>query len=244
MTIMKMNNIFGKNGSLLMAGALAFTFASCDTDTRSEQSVKNETESRYEDGRTADDGINEPSITYDQGEYNTTTGDNMQMSDNRMQQEDFDQYSYQDREQLIERVRNDLDRAQQSMEQLSQQLEEGAAETDQQARQTWEESRRGLEERQTELNQRLEEAERSTEENWEQVKNNISESLDELEQEWDKLKEKDININNTNNQQNQNETMGNTGERNQQDVDPNVQNQDNMSTEGGTTTQNPQQDNL
>lgn len=230
-----------------MAGALAFTFASCDTDTRSEQSVKNETESRYEDGRTADEGVNDPSISYDQGEYNTTTGDNMQMSDNRMQQEDFDQYSYDNREQLIERVRNDLDRAQQSMEQLNQQFEEGAAETDQQARQTWEESRRGLEEKQTELNQRLGEAERSTEENWEQVKNNISESLDELEQEWDKLKEKDINIGDMDNEQNvdQNETMGNRGIRNQQSQDQtDVQDQDNMSTEGGTTTQNPQQNNL
>lgn len=245
MTVMKMNNIFGKNGSLLIAGALAFTFASCDTDTRSEQSVKNETESRYEDGRTADDGVNDPSITYDQGEYNTTD-DNMQMSDNRMGQEDINQYSYQDRDQLIERVRNDLNRAQQSMEQLSQQLEEGAAETDQQASESWEESRRGLEERQTELNQRLTEAESSTEENWEQVKNNISESLNELEQEWDKLKEKNINIDNTNTQENlnENETMGNTGERNQKDVDSNTQNQENMSTEGGTTSQNPSQDNL
>lgn len=245
MTVMKMNNIFGKNGSLLMAGALAFTFASCDTDTRSEQSVKNETESRYEDGRTADDGVNDPSITYDQGEYNTTD-DNMQMSDNRMEQEDFNQYSYEDRDQLIERVRNDLDRAKQSMEELSQRFENETAEATEETKQTWEESRRGLEERQTELNQRLSEAESSTEENWEQVKNNISESLDELEQEWDKLKEKDININNTNGQQDldENGTMGNTGERNQKDVDPNTQNQENMNTEGGTTTQNSSQDNL
>lgn len=245
---MKMNNIFGKNGSLLVAGALAFTFASCDTDTRSEQSIKNETESRYEDGRTADEGVNDPSISYDQGEYNTTPGgDNVQMSDRRMEQEDFDQYSYQDREQLIERVRNDLNRAQQSMEQLNQRFEEGAAETDQQARQTWEESRTSLQERQTELNQWLDEAEASTEDNWEQVKNNISESLDELESEWDKLKEKDINIGDMDNQQNvdQNETMGNRGIRNQQSQDQtDVQDQDNMSTEGGTTTQNPQQNEL
>lgn len=242
---MKMNNIFGKNGSLLMAGALAFTFASCDTDTRSNQSIKNETESRYEDSRIEDDNINDPSITYEEGDY-ITNDDNMQMSDNRMEQEDFDQYSYQDRDQLIERVRNDLNRAQQSMEQLNQQFKEGATETEQQVRETWEESRRDLEEKQTELDQRLGEAESATEENWEQVKNNINESLDELESEWDKLKEKDIYINGMDNQENlnENETMGNRGIRNQQDVDPDVQNQETMSTEGGTTTQNPQQDNL
>lgn len=242
---MKMNNIFGKNGSLLMAGALAFTFASCDTDTRSNQSIKNETESRYEDSRIEDDNINDPSITYEEGDY-ITNDDNMQMSDNRMEQEDFDQYSYQDRDQLIERVRNDLNRAQQSMEQLNQQFKEGATETEQQVRETWEESRRDLEEKQTELDQRLGEAESATEENWEQVKNNINESLDELESEWDKLKENDIYINGMDNQENlnENETMGNRGIRNQQDVDPDVQNQETMSTEGGTTTQNPQQDNL
>lgn len=240
---MKMPNIFNKNGSLIIAGALAFTFASCDTDTRSNQSVKNETESRYEDGRTADEGVNDPSISYDQGEYNTTD-ENMQMSNNRMNDEDINQYSYQERDQLIERVRNDLNQAQQSMEQLNQQYGENA---DEQTRQTWEESRRSLEERQNQASQKLEEAERSTEENWEQVKNGISESLNELEEEWDKLKEKDININNTNKGQNdveRNETMGNRGIRNQQSQDhTDIQDQDNMNTQGGTTTQNPQQGN-
>lgn len=195
-----MRNIFGKNGSLLLAGALAFTFASCDTDTRSEQSVKDEAESRYEDGRTADEGVNDPSISYDQGEYNTNTDtDNIAAE----RQEEVNQYNYQDREQLIERVRNDLDRAQQSMAQLNEQFAEGKAEQ----KQNWEESRRDLEERQTQLNQRLEEAERSTEENWEQVRNDISESLDELEQEWEKLKEKDINLEDENQAQTPNTEM-------------------------------------
>lgn len=197
---MKMRNIFGKNGSLLLAGALAFTFASCDTDTRSEQSVKDEAESRYEDGRTADEGVNDPSIRYDQGEYNTNTDtDNVAAE----RQEDVSQYNYQDREQLIQRVRNDLDRAQQSMAQLNEQFAEGKAEQ----KQNWEESRRDLEERQTQLNQRLEEAERSTEENWEQVRNDISESLDELEQEWEKLKEKDIKLEDENQAQTPNTEM-------------------------------------
>lgn len=195
-----MRNIFGKNGSLLLAGALAFTFASCDTDTRSEQSVKDEAESRYEDGRTADEGVNDPSIRYDQGEYNTNTDtDNVAAE----RQEDVSQYNYQDREQLIQRVRNDLDRAQQSMAQLNEQFAEGKAEQ----KQNWEESRRDLEERQTQLNQRLEEAERSTEENWEQVRNDISESLDELEQEWEKLKEKDIKLEDENQAQTPNTEM-------------------------------------
>lgn len=213
MTIMKMTNIFSQKGSFLIAGALAFTFASCDTDTRSEQSIKNEAESRYEDGRNVEPGINEPSVTYDQGEYQTT---NEQQAANGERQEDFSYYDYENREQLIERVRNDLDRAQQSLEQLNQRIESGAAETDTQTRQTWEEGRRDIEEKRTELDQQLQEAEKTTEENWEQVRNDISETLSELEQEWEELRKKDVKLEGIN------------------DKDPNVDPTTEMGTQGGT----------
>jgi DNA repair exonuclease SbcCD ATPase subunit len=213
MTIMKMTNIFNKRGSLLMAGALAFTFASCDTDTRSEQSIKNEAESRYEDGRNVEPGINEPSVTYDQGEYQTT--DEQQVAD-RQGQEDFSYYDYDNREQLIERVRNDLDRAQQSLEQLNQRIESESAEADTQTRQTWEEGRREIEEKRTELDQQLQEAEKTSEENWEQVRNDISETINELEQEWEELRKKDVKLEGIN------------------DQDPNVDPRTEMGTQGGT----------
>lgn len=180
---MKMNNIF-KNGSLVLAGALAFTFASCGADNNNDnQSTVREVEERVEDSE-----LNEPSITYEEGEYQTT-------EDTDLVNYDYDrEYAYEDREVVMDRVRNDLERTERSLETMGEKMENEAQQLDQETRQEWEESRQNLEERRQDLNTRLEELETATEQNWEQVRNEANQSLQEFEKEWEELKNKDIDI--------------------------------------------------
>lgn len=178
--IMKMNNLFNKTGSLLLAGALAFTFSSCDTDTRSNQSTVREAENQYETETDQGADINDPSITYDQGEYQTTTeGDNY----------DYDQtYSYEQRDLVIDRVRNDLQSAEESLQQLEQQLSTQTQGTGEEVQADLEEIREDLQETREKLNEKLEKLETSTEETWDEVRNETNESLREFDNERENLR--------------------------------------------------------
>ncbi len=177
---MKMTNIFGKNGSLLIAGALAFTFASCDTDTRSNQSTQREAENMYETETNEGANINDPSVTYQEGEYQTTEADNYDY--NR-------EYSYEERDVVVERVKNDLERAEQSLKQLEQRAsdENGDIKGD------LADIREDIQKNREELSNKLEELETSTQDNWENVRNETNESLRGFERDWDELRNRGIN---------------------------------------------------
>lgn len=178
-----MNNIF-KNGSFFLAGALAFTFASCGGDnTNDNQSIVREAEERIED-----DELNEPSITYEEGEYQTT-------EDTELVNYDFDrEYAYEDREMVMDRVRDDLERTERSLERLDEKLAADAEQLEQATEEEWMETRRNLEERRQDLSMRMEELETATEQNWEQVRNEVHESLQEFEREWEELENMDIDV--------------------------------------------------
>ena len=178
---MKMNNLFSKTGSLLLAGALAFTFSSCDTDTRSNQSIVREAENQYETETNEQIDVNDPDtdVAYDgmrdEGVY-----------------EYNNEYSYEERDVVIDRVRNDLDRTERSLEQLGQRLEQEGAQLSEDARREWDETRKKLELKRDELNQDLENLERSTEDEWENVRNDANETLLGLKQEWEELRNRGI----------------------------------------------------
>ena len=179
-----MTNIFGKNGSLLVAGALAFAFASCDTDTRSNQSTVRETENMYETETNEVVDANDPARTYEGVEV-----DNY----------DYDrEYSYEERDVVVDRVRNDLRRTEKSLKQVEEKMKNKSAEAKQDAKENWEEVKADLEKNRQELNTKLEDLESSTQENWEKVRNETNESLREFERDWDELKNRGIEgINNT-----------------------------------------------
>lgn len=175
-----MNSIFGRTGSLLLAGAMAFSFASCDTDTRSNQSTVREAENQYET-ETAEEDLIDPSIAYEEqdeaGEYDY----------NR-------EYAYEERDVVIDRVRNDLDRAERSLDELGTRMQQESEQASEDMRREWEEARASLEQTRQELNEDLENLERSTEENWTKVRNDANESLRGFEQEWEKLKNTDVDL--------------------------------------------------
>lgn len=180
-----MNNIF-KSGSLILAGALALTFTSCREDTESNQSTVREAENRVENL----DEVNEPSIAYENGEYEEVQNQELGEAGYDYERE----YSYDDREVVLDRVRNDLERADRSLENLTNRMQNDTENIDEQMRKEWEESRVELERRRNDLNQRLSELERSTEQNWEKVRNEANQSLREFEKEWDELRNKDIDV--------------------------------------------------
>lgn len=181
---MKMTNIF-KNGTLILAGALAFTFASCQGDTESNQSTVREAEERVENTE-----INEPTISYEEGEYQEVEGQEMNQANYDYNQE----YGYEERELVTDRVRTDLERAERSLESIDERMANETGNIDAEMRREWEETRMGLEQKRDELNQRLNELEQSSEQNWEQVRNEANQSLREFEREWDELKNKDIDV--------------------------------------------------
>jgi hypothetical protein len=181
---MKKNNIF-KNGSLFLAGALAFTFASCQGDTDSNQSTVREAENRVENSELNDEGL-----IYEEGEYAEVQGEELGENNYDYNQE----YAYEERDVVVDRVRNDLDRAERSLEGIDQRIQGETEQVDEQMRREWEESRVELEQRRDDLNMRLNELEQSTEQNWEQVRNEANQSLRDFEKEWDELKNKDINV--------------------------------------------------
>lgn len=181
--VMRMNNIFGKTGSLLLAGALAFSFVSCDTDTRSNQSTVREAENQYET-ETENADLNNPSVAYEDGEYLT--------------EDSYDynrEYAYEERDVVIDRVKNDLTRAEQSLNELGARMEKDGEQASEEMRKEWDETRQKLEQKRQELNTDLENLEKSNEENWENVRNDANESLRGFEQEWEKLKATDVDVN-------------------------------------------------
>lgn len=181
-------HIIFKSGSFFLAGALAFTFASCGEGGKdnSNQSIVRETEERVEN----EEVLNEPTISYGEGEYQGTETERTNVTNY-----DYDrEYTYDDRDMVMDRVRNDLDRTERGLETIGKRLEEDAQQLDQEMRQEWEETRQNLEDRRQELNTRLEELETANEQNWEQVRNEANKSLQEFEREWEELKNKDINL--------------------------------------------------
>ena len=182
---MKMNNIFGKNGSLLVAGALAFAFASCDTDTRSNQSTVRETEDMYDTETNEVVDVNDPSLNYEEGEY--------------VDNYDYDrEYSYEERDVVVDRVRNDLRRTEEGLKQVGEKMETKTEQAQQSSQEEWEKVKADLEENRQELNTKLKDLESSTKENWEKVRNETNESLREFERDWDELKNRGIEgFNNT-----------------------------------------------
>ena len=174
---MKMNNLFDKTGSLLLAGALAFTFSSCDTDSRSNQSIVREAENQYETETNEQIDVNDPDtdIAYEEG----------------MDEGIYDfnnEYSYEERDVVIDRVRDDLERTEESLELLGQRVEQEGAELTEEARAEWDETRQKLELRREELNQDLENLENASQDDWENVRNEANETLLGLQQEWEELR--------------------------------------------------------
>ena len=185
LTLMKMINIF-KNSSLLIAGALVLSFTSCRQDTESNQSTVRELEDNVENT----ENVNEPSLGYEEGEYEEVQGQELGERGYDYERE----YGYEDREVVLDRVRNDLDRANRSLENVNQRMQNETENIDEEMRREWETTRQDLERRRDDLNQRLSELERSTEQNWEQVRNEANQSLREFEKEWDELRNKDIDV--------------------------------------------------
>lgn len=169
---MKLNNNFFKSaGTLLVAGVFATTFAACDSGERSTY------EGAEEVVEAEETQINEPTIGYENGEYNIDQ-----------------EYAYEDRELVRNRLRQDIDRADRSLERIETDMERSGENVEATTRQEWEESKQKIERERERLNQRLQEVEQSTEENWEKVRNDVNTTLRDWEREWEQLENKDVDV--------------------------------------------------
>ncbi|WP_224995998.1 hypothetical protein [Cesiribacter sp. SM1] len=172
---MKRNNIFKSAGTLLVAGIFATTFAACDGDTnRQKGSTYEGAEEIVEAEETR---INQPTVEYENGDYNIDQ-----------------EYAYEDRELVRNRLRQDIDRADRSLEQIEADMERGGENVEAQTRQEWEESKQAIQRERDRLSQRLDEVENSTEQNWERVRNDVNTTLRDWEREWDNLRNKDVDV--------------------------------------------------
>lgn len=181
--LMKMTDIINKISTLCLAGALAFTLASCDTDTRSEQSIVREAENEYETETNTGVEINEPTIGYEDGEY-------LEDGEPEGLYNYNEPYTYEERDLVIQKVRNDLQRADQSLEQLEEKIKTDGG---QEAQEDLETMQQKLEESREKLSNQLGELETATEEEWERVRTQTDESLQEIERELKVMKETGVN---------------------------------------------------
>jgi hypothetical protein len=173
---MKRTNIFKSAGTLLVAGVFATTFTACGD---SEQSTYRAEEQRYETAYQTDNtSLNQPSISYQEGEYDVNQ-----------------EYTYDDREVVSNRLRSDIDRADQSLEVMDRDLEQRGESIDATTRSEYEKNRESLRRERQRLNQRLMEVENSTEENWERVRNDVNNTLREWDREWEELRTRDTEFN-------------------------------------------------
>ena len=183
---MKLKNIFGKNGSLLMGAALAFSFASCNTDTPSNQSVQREVEEEYDDS-----DVNEPEVAYENGEYETeelsAEGEALETGIEEPGYNYDDPYGYEEREVVVNKVEEEINRADRTIEELERKLENEGTEANAEVKQEWENTKVKLEEKRNELNNQLNELQSATKEEWEQVRIKTNQTLEELGSEWDEL---------------------------------------------------------
>ena len=183
---MKLNNIFGINRSLLLGAALAFTFASCNTDTKSNQSVVREVEEEYDDS-----DVNEPDVAYENGEYETeevsAEGEALETGLEEPGYNYDDPYGYEEREVVVNKVEEELNRADRTINELERKLETEGTEASAGARQEWEKAKVELEEKRNELNNQLEELQSATKGEWDQVRIKTNQTLEELGSEWDEL---------------------------------------------------------
>lgn len=172
---MKRKNIFKSAGSLLVAGVFATTFAACGD---SEQSTYRGAEEPYETAdRTDNTTLNEPTVGYQDGEYDLNRD-----------------YTYEDREMVSNRLRTDIDRADRSLEEMERDMEQRGENVDAETRREYETNRERLRTERQRLSQRLEEVENSTEENWERVRNDVNNTLRDWEREWDELRNKEVDV--------------------------------------------------
>ena len=154
-----------------MAGALTFSIASCDNNRESNYT---EAEDSYE--TTDNTKLNNPSVEYT-GEW------------------DYDRYyAYTDRTMFEDRLRYDIDRADQSLERIDDRMEEMGDNIETSTRQQWQETKASLERERNQLNQRLQEVENATENSWQNVKNDVNSTFRDWDREWDKLKKTDIDV--------------------------------------------------
>jgi hypothetical protein len=172
---MKRNNIFKSAGTLLVAGLFATTFAACDGDTNSQNG------STYEGAEEVVEAeetrINQPTVEYENGDYNVDQ-----------------EYAYEDRELVRNRIRQDIDRADRSLEQINSDMERNGENAEAQTRQEWEETKQKIQRERDRLSQRLEEVENSTEQNWERVRNDVNTTLRDWEREWENMRTKDVDV--------------------------------------------------
>lgn len=180
---MKRTNFFKSAGSLLMAGVFATTFAACDSAERKGSTY----EGAEEVVETEQTEINEPTVGYENGEYTTGTE---ACADYNMDQE----YAYEDRELVRNRIQQDIDRADRRLEEIDTEMETTGTNAEANTRQEWEESKQKIQRERDRLNQRLQEVESSTEENWERVRNDVNSTLKDWEREWEGLRNKDVDV--------------------------------------------------
>ena len=179
---MKRNNFFKSTGTFLMAGVFAFSFAACGDG--SERSTYEGSEEIVEEEQTE---MNDATVGYENGEYNIDQ-----------------EYAYEDRELVRNRLREDIDRADRSLERIGTQMEQTGKNVTADTRREWEETERKLREERERLNMRLQEVENSTKENWEKVRNDVNTTLRDWEREWEKLENKDLDVDvNVRDEQNQ-----------------------------------------
>ncbi|WP_017731554.1 sll1863 family stress response protein [Nafulsella turpanensis] len=188
---MKLKNIFGKNGALLLGAAMTFAFTSCNTDVKSNQSIQREVEEEYDDS-----DINEPEVTYENGEYvdeeenveRVSAGEEPVTTGLGEPGYNYDDpYGYEEREVVVNKVEEELNRANRTINELERKIEEEGDVVNAELKQEWEKAKVELEEKRTELNDQLEELETATEDEWEQVRIKTNQTLEELGAEWDEL---------------------------------------------------------
>ncbi len=185
---MKRHNFFKSAGTFLVAGVFATTFAACDSS--SDRSTVDGAEEIVETEQTTTNdpsaNINEPTVGYENGEYNST-GTSGTYDVNQ-------QYTYEDRELVRNRLREDIDRADRSLERMGNEAETAGENAAAETKQEREKARETLQRERDRLSQRLEEVENATEENWERVSNDVNSTLRDWEKEWEELRTKNIDI--------------------------------------------------
>ena len=169
--IMKMTSILNKTATLFLSGALAFTFASCGTENGNEQAIE-ETDTEI--------GTEEEVVSPVPEEMDGTA--------EAVYNNDRD-YTYEDRELVIERVRNELQRTEESLKRIEEKIEKEGQAADQEMQQEWASLQQDLQEIRQDLDKQLQELEATSQENWEKVRNETRESLKGFEEDWEALRE-------------------------------------------------------
>jgi hypothetical protein len=175
---MKRPNFFKSLGAIALAGAFTFSIASCDNQREASDTELEDVygEDPYETPENTD--LNNDNVSYrDGGEW------------------DYDrEYAYTDRTMYEDRLRYDIDRADQSLERLDTRMEEMGDNIEAETRREWEETKTTLQRERDQLNMRLQEVENATENTWQDVRNNVNETFRNWDREWDELRNSDLDV--------------------------------------------------